>query len=304
MRMQTALAQLRKKSRLLFSKQALFSLCWKVVRLVILLGLCYIILYPFFVKIMNAFKTVDDFLDPTVRFIPTLFTMENIQAVMSQMDYWPTLLNTALSSVGLGVIQMMISAVVGYGLARFKFKGNNLLFFIVILTLIVPPQTILVPLFMKFRFFMGFINLVETSWPMVILSATGLGLKNGLYIFLFRQIFKNMPKELEEAAYLDGCGALKTFSRIMLPSATSMMVTVFLLSFSWLWTDTTYSSLFLTEVPVLSNVVNSIGISGIPIMAANYRSIAALLSILPIALLYIFAQKLFVQSIDRAGLVG
>ena len=304
MQKQVAVSKTNRRLPWKISKQALFSLLWKIVRLVILLGLCYIILYPFFVKIMNSFKLVDDFLDPTVRFIPTEFTLENIETVMAQMDYWPTLLNTSLSSVALGLIQMIVSALIGYGLARFKFKGNNLLFFVVILTLIVPPQTILVPLFMKFRFFMGFLNLVETSWPMVILSATGLGLKNGLYIFLFRQIFKNMPKELEEAAYLDGCGAFKTFVRIMLPSATSMMVTVFLLSFSWLWTDTTYSSLFLTDFPVLSNVVNTIGVSGIPIMAANYKSIAALLSILPIALLYIFAQRLFVQSIDRAGLVG
>ena len=288
----------------LIMKRTVFSWFWKIVRMVILVGLCYIILYPFFIKIMNSFKTVDDFLDPTVRFIPTEFTLENIETVMRQMDYWPTLLNTVVMAVVLGALQMIVSALVGYGLARFKFRGHNLLFFIVIFTLIVPPQTILIPLFLKFRFFMGFINLVETSWPMVILSATGLGLKNGLYIFLFRQIFKNMPKELEEAAYLDGCSAFRTFGRIMLPSATSMMVTVFLLAFSWLWTDTTYSSLFLTDFPVLSNVVNSIGVSGIPIMAANYKSIAAILSIIPIAILFIFAQKSFVQSIDRAGLVG
>lgn len=288
----------------LIMKRTVFSWFWKIVRMVILVGLCYIILYPFFIKIMNSFKTVDDFLDPTVRFIPTEFTLENIETVMRQMDYWPTLLNTVVMAVVLGALQMIVSALVGYGLARFKFRGHNLLFFIVIFTLIVPPQTILIPLFLKFRFFMGFINLVETSWPMVILSVTGLGLKNGLYIFLFRQIFKNMPKELEEAAYLDGCSAFRTFGRIMLPSATSMMVTVFLLAFSWLWTDTTYSSLFLTDFPVLSNVVNSIGVSGIPIMAANYKSIAAILSIIPIAILFIFAQKSFVQSIDRAGLVG
>ena len=107
--------------------------------MVILVGLCYIILYPFFVKFMNAFKTVDDFLDPTVRFIPTEFTMENIETVMYQMDYWPTLLNTVMMAVVLGLLQMIVSAFVGYGLARFKFKGSNLLFFIVILTLIVPP---------------------------------------------------------------------------------------------------------------------------------------------------------------------
>ena len=144
-------------------------------------------------------------------------------------------------------------------------------------------------------------KLIGTAWPLVILSMTGLGIKNGLYIFMFRQFFRNMPKELEEASYLDGCGTLRTFTKIML----AVMTTVFLLALAWQWTDTVFSPLFLDEVNILSKNVSALAQSaGKPIEVANYVNIGAVLAVLPIALIYIVLQKFFVESIDRAGIVG
>ena len=285
--------------------QAVTSLLWKLVRAVILLGLCYIILYPFFIKVVNAFKTYSDFIDPTVRFLPKTFTWGNVRHVVKEMSYWSALQNTLLISVALGALQTLVCAVVGYGFARFQFKGRNLCFFLVIFSLIVPSQTILIPLFMKFKAFLGVFKLIGTAWPLVILSMTGLGIKNGLYIFMFRQFFRNMPKELEEASYLDGCGTLRTFTKIMLPAATAVMTTVFLLALAWQWTDTVFSPLFLDEVNILSKNVSALAQSaGKPIEVANYVNIGAVLAVLPIALIYIVLQKFFVESIDRAGIVG
>ena len=285
--------------------QAVTSLLWKLVRAVILLGLCYIILYPFFIKVVNAFKTYSDFIDPTVRFLPKTFTWGNVRHVVKEMSYWSALQNTLLISVALGALQTLVCAVVGYGFARFQFKGRNLCFFLVIFSLIVPSQTILLPLYLKFKAFRGVFKLIGTAWPLVILSMTGLGIKNGLYIFMFRQFFRNMPKELEEASYLDGCGTLRTFTKIMLPAATAVMTTVFLLALAWQWTDTVFSPLFLDEVNILSKNVSALAQSaGKPIEVANYVNIGAVLAVLPIALIYIVLQKFFVESIDRAGIVG
>ena len=285
--------------------QAVTSLLWKLVRAVILLGLCYIILYPFFIKVVNAFKTYSDFIDPTVRFLPKTFTWGNVRHVVKEMSYWSALQNTLLISVALGALQTLVCAVVGYGFARFQFKGRNLCFFLVIFSLIVPSQTILLPLYLKFKAFLGVFKLIGTAWPLVILSMTGLGIKNGLYIFMFRQFFRNMPKELEEASYLDGCGTLRTFTKIMLPAATAVMTTVFLLALAWQWTDTVFSPLFLDEVNILSKNVSALAQSaGKPIEVANYVNIGAVLAVLPIALIYIVLQKFFVESIDRAGIVG
>ena len=285
--------------------QAVTSLLWKLVRAVILLGLCYIILYPFFIKVVNAFKTYSDFIDPTVRFLPKTFTWGNVRHVVKEMSYWSALQNTLLISVALGALQTLICAVVGYGFARFQFKGRNLCFFLVIFSLVVPSQTILLPLYLKFKAFLGVFKLIGTAWPLVILSMTGLGIKNGLYIFMFRQFFRNMPQELEEASYLDGCGTLRTFTKIMLPAATAVMTTVFLLALAWQWTDTVFSPLFLDEVNILSKNVSALAQSaGKPIEVANYVNIGAVLAVLPIALIYIVLQKFFVESIDRAGIVG
>lgn len=285
--------------------QAVTSLLWKLVRAVILLGLCYIILYPFFIKVVNAFKTYSDFIDPTVRFLPKTFTWGNVRHVVKEMSYWSALQNTLLISVALGALQTLVCVVVGYGFARFQFKGRNLCFFLVIFSLIVPSQTILLPLYLKFKAFLGVFKLIGTAWPLVILSMTGLGIKNGLYIFMFRQFFRNMPKELEEASYLDGCGTLRTFTKIMLPAATAVMTTVFLLALAWQWTDTVFSPLFLDEVNILSKNVSALAQSaGKPIEVANYVNIGAVLAVLPIALIYIVLQKFFVESIDRAGIVG
>ena len=285
--------------------QAVTSLLWKLVRAVILLGLCYIILYPFFIKVVNAFKTYSDFIDPTVRFLPKTFTWGNVRHVVKEMSYWSALQNTLLISVALGALQTLVCAVVGYGFARFQFKGRNLCFFLVIFSLIVPSQTILLPLYLKFKAFLGVFKLIGTAWPLVILSMTGLGIKNGLYIFMFRQFFRNMPKELEEASYLDGCDTLRTFTKIMLPAATAVMTTVFLLALAWQWTDTVFSPLFLDEVNILSKNVSALAQSaGKPIEVANYVNIGAVLAVLPIALIYIVLQKFFVESIDRAGIVG
>ncbi len=280
------------------------SLLWRVVRFVLLVGLCYIILYPFFIKTVNAFKSLSDFLDPTVRFIPKAATLDNIVKVITEMDYFTALRNTLLISATVALLQTMISALSGYGLARFSFFGSRFVFGLVIFSIIVPPGTIIIPFYLKFRNFLGLFNLLDTPLPMFILSLTGYGIKNGLFIFLFRQFFKNSPKELEEAAALDGCGAWRTFFSVMLPSAKSLIVITLLLSFSWQWTDTVYSSLFLIDFSVLSTAMSHIGGSALPIVASNQQNIGAILSILPLALLYIAAQKFFVQSLDRAGLVG
>lgn len=286
------------------SKKIAGRSAWALVRAVIILGLCYVILYPFFVKTVTAFMPYQDLLDPTVRFIPKHFTLDNLRTVFSRLDYGQTLLNTSLLSVGTALLTTMISSFVAYGFARYAFKGNGLLFAGVILTLIVPPQTIIIPLFLRFRFFAGFLNLLDTPLPIVILSLTGLSLKNGLFIFMLRQFYKNLPHELEEAAWLDGCGAMDTYFRVMLPSARTLLITVFLLSLSWNWTDTLYAPLFLPGVQLFANMVGMSASGESPIMAGIMQNLGALLAVLPLALIYIVLQKFFVQSVERAGIVG
>ena len=284
----------------------ILSFGWSIVRAVILLGLCFLILYPFFIKIVNGFKSFNDFLDPTVRYIPKEPTWDNYVTAFEKMDYIPAFGRTLLVSVMSGVLQTLTSAIVGYGFARFHFRGNKALFAYVILVLLVPPQTIMIPLYEIFRFFLGTsTSLINTQWPMLILSLTGLGLRNGLYIFMFRQSFRNMPKELEEAAYIDGCGVFRTFFSIMLPSAKSIIVTVLLFAFSWQWTDTFYNELFFSGQSVLASSVQLLtNLYDESVMNSMIQNVGAVLAVLPLAIFYLFAQRSFVQSVERSGIVG
>ena len=173
------------------------------------------------------------------------------------------------------------------------------------LTLMIPAQTIQLPLYIRFANFLGMdISLTNTIWPLTIMSATGLGLKNGLYIYLMRQFFRGLPKELENSAYIDGAGFFRTFFSIMLPNAANMMITVFLFAFTWQWTDTTYNSMLMPDMDLLANKASMVA-SSIEDEAqiAAINDTACLLIIFPLLIVFLFAQRYFIQSIERSGLV-
>jgi len=296
-----------------------YTYIWKLMRFVLLVGLSFMILYPIFVKFSASLKSTADMMDSTVVFIPKNPTLQNYKIVLNSVNYTLTLLMTVLFCLIQSLLQLASCSLVAYGIARFKFKGHKLLFGMAVLTLIIPPQIILLPLYIRFHFFgitnifqfsgiFSGVDLINTYWPFLLLSGTALGFKNGLYIYLLRQHFKNMPMALEEAAYIDGCGPFRTFLRIMLPGSVPMLVTVFLFSFVWQWNDTVYSGIFFPEIPTLANklygmVFTTMG-AGTTLMSAVLESPKFFLLITPIVILYLFTQKLFVQSISRSGIVG
>ena len=296
-----------------------YTYIWKLMRFVLLVGLSFMILYPVFVKFSASLKSTADMMDSTVVFIPKNPALQNYKIVLNSVNYTLTLLMTVLFCLVQSLLQLASCSLVAYGIARFKFKGHKLLFGMAVLTLIIPPQIILLPLYIRFHFFgitnifqfsgiFSGVDLINTYWPFLLLSGTALGFKNGLYIYLLRQHFKNMPMALEEAAYIDGCGPFRTFLRIMLPGSVPMLVTVFLFSFVWQWNDTVYSGIFFPEIPTLANklygmVFTTMG-AGTTLMSAVLESPKFFLLITPIVILYLFTQKLFVQSISRSGIVG
>lgn len=284
--------------------RGLGKILWKFARALIIFGLCFIIVYPFMVKIIDLFKSVSDLYTTNIKFIPQHFTTEHLHKVLKVTNYWSSVLYTAMYCLMIALIQTFVSAFVAYGFARFKFKGNNILFAMVIMTMIVPIQTIMIPLYTKFRFFLGSINLVGTVMPMTLLSAMCLGISSGLYIFILRQYFRNLPIELEEAAYIDGNNMFQTFFTIILPSSVTVLTVVFILSFCWQWTDTVYSNMFMTNLPLMVNKVNLVVDREISILDAMLKNASAVLAVLPLAVLYIALQNLFVQGIERSGITG
>ncbi len=295
---------------------------YNIFRFVLLIGISYIILYPFFTKIMASFMSQEDFVDVTVKLIPRRPTLDQWKYIIIENKYFLALFNTARISIICALSQTLICAIIGYGFAKFKFKGSGLLFLAVLVTMLVPHDTLLLAMFMKFRYFDVFgivelitgsaINLINTETPLYLLSLTGLAFKNGLYIFIYRQFYRGVPDELEEAAYIDGTGVFRTFFQIILPLSVPMMTTVFMFAFSWQWTDTFYTAtpFFTTSgVTLLTDIVKVPTSLRVSFAASNVWESAitntcGLLVIIPLFIIFLFAQRSFVEGIERSGIVG
>lgn len=317
------------KPHKLLTPERLGQIAWSIIRAVLVIGICFIIVYPLLIKLSVSLMSEKDLYDTTVKYIPKHVTLNNYVMAWKGMDYPVTLVRTLILAVVTSVLQLASSTLVGYGFARFKFPLKNLIFLLVIITLLVPPQTIMVPLFMKFRYFDIFgiitaitgqpLNLIDTFWPFILTAMSCTGLKNGLYVYMMRQHFRGMPKELEEAAYVDGSGFFRTFCTIILPSAKPMLLTVFLFSFVWQWTDTFYATLFLSNTKLLPTALSSLaanlwaqysgtGLGQMSFISPGFYSMVnntgSNLLIAPLIICYLFTQKHFVESVERSGIVG
>ena len=313
-------------------KNAIVDITFKVFRAILLFGLCFLILQPLLDKLSVSFMEQQDLYDGTVISIPRHFTLSNYKVADQLLRYWPSLFQTVVILIVSSFLQITACTLAAYGFARYKFPLKNLLFMCVMLIIVIPPQTIMSSLYLNFHFFDIFgiiklftgktINLLNSVAGFLLLSATGMGLKIGLYIFMLRQYFRGIPKELEEAAYVDGCGRFYTFARILLPDATPMLTSCFLFSFVWQWTDSFFTTLFLRNYRMLSTGLGRLAESFIQYWgglnsassASGLMSVAPvgytqamiatgmLMCLAPLVLLYLVAQKAFVESLSQTGI--
>lgn len=305
------------------SRDIVVSIC----RAILLFGMCFLILQPIFNKISVSFMTEEDLYNPVVIAIPEHFTTENYKLAAELMSYSKALVNSTIISLTIAALQVSVCLLVGYGFARFRFPFKKFWFACVILVILIPPQTIASSLHLHFRFFdfLGLVrlfnhgetlNLRGVVLPYYLMSAGCMGLKNGLYIYMIRQFFRNIPEDMEEAAYVDGCGMMKTFTRIMLPQAKPVITSCFLFAFVWQWTDGFYSKMFLGNTKLVSTgiarIVDSLQayiqritgtLTTISVAYSNcILATGTLMIIMPLIILYLFAQKQFVESISATGI--
>ena len=315
---------------------------YKFVRFLLLFGLCFMIVQPLLSKLSVSFMEEQDLYDSTIISIPRHLTTENYETCLlpQLLDYRDAFVNTFTVSLLVSLLQVAASCLVGYGFARFEFPGKKLWFFAVIITVIIPPQTISTALHLTFSHFnpLGIVGLfnggneinllskqfylnlgfIAVPVPYFAMSATCMGLKNGLYIYMIRQFFIGIPKSLEEAAYVDGCSTFKTFYRVILPDAVPILVSCFLFAFVWQWTDTFYTKMFIKDssLPILSMKLSALEdatgkwketityTGNVATMGhkKQFVSTGTLMVIAPLLVLYLFAQKGFVESISSTGL--
>ena len=296
-----------------------------VIRALLMFGLCFMIISPMFSRISMSLMDEKDLYDTTIVLLPRNITLDNFTAV-ARATFLPTsMINTLWISVVSSICQIIACTLVAYGFARFEFPLKRFWFACVVALIIIPPQTIQSALYRTFTRFdiLGIISLInggplnirKSIWPYLMMCLTCMGLKDGLYIYMLRQYFKNVPESLEEAAYVDGCGTLHTFVKIMLPDAVPIIASCFLFSFVWQWTDLFYSRNFLSGyrlyAPELSSITDRIAdeltrMAGTPVTPSAARqlqliSVGVLFCCIPLIILYCFTQRTFVESLAMTG---
>lgn len=292
-----------------------------LLRAAILIGVGYVILSPVIGIIVNSISSNKDAYNPMVFVLPQFPTLERYALAIERLNYFPTMFRDLLYTLTLTALQLLVCSMVGYGFARFDFPLKKLLFGCVVVMIVIPAHTIMLPLYMTFKSLdpFGIVSAIKgtpgimgTVVPLYIMTLLGCGVRSGLYIYIFNQFFRGLPKEIEEAALVDGCGVWYTYFRIMLINAMPAVITVAVFSIVWQFNDTFYAKLFL----ISEDVVISKKISSLQAVIANvdkildttiqelYLDAGIVLIILPVLIIYLVLQKYFIEGVERSGIVG
>lgn len=290
-------------------------------RIAILVGVGYVILSPVIGLFVNSISSNKDAYNPMVFVLPQEPTLERYQLTIERLGYFSTMGKDLLYTLTLTVLELVVCSMVGYGFARFDFPLKKILFGCVVVMIVIPSHVIMLPVYMTFRNFdpfgmvtaiRGTSGLMGTVVPMYIMTLFGCGVRSGLYIYIFNQFFRGLPKEIEEAALVDGAGVWYTYFRIMLVNAMPAVITVTVFSVVWQFNDTFFAKLFL----ISQDVVISKKISALQSTIANidkildvtiqelYLDAGIILVILPIIIIYCVLQKYFIEGVERSGIVG
>lgn len=303
------------------------KLLGRIVFYVVCLCLAYQLLYPVLYMISMSIREPSDMNDPSIIWVAKHFTLDNFADAIKSVNFWNAFRVSLTLCIVCGVLDVFSCAIAGYGFARFDFWGKKALFVLVIFTMVVPTQTLVLPLYMRWRYAdfggivglfneQGFVNLIGTLWPLIIPAALAMGVRSGLYIFIYRQFFINLPVALEDAAYIDGAGPYRTFFSIMLPNIKNAIITVFLFSFVWNWGEYYLSKQFLgstdrsimvalsairRDLASLSSLAGT-QIGSNPEKVATRVMAGCLLTAAPMLIMFIFTQRFLADSIEHIGI--
>lgn len=287
---------------------------WNILRFLILLCIGFALIYPFLYMISSTFRGEEDIWNPTIVWITRHYTLSNLKAAMVNMEYSSSLIFTLQISIVTALLQCLMCAFAGYSFARFNFRFKSLLFGIVILTIIVPQQMYIIQLFQIIKN-MGLTDSAGAYWMQGLF---GVGIRSGLFIYIYRQNFRALPTDLEHAAAIDGCGAFGTYFKVMLPNALNSFVVVFLFSFIWHWNEYFSAEIFTVHkrnIPQalynlrtllsaqLGGTSQAVTVTN-PMELQVWVEAGALLSVIPVLIVFFLGQKFLREGISRTGIVG
>ena len=259
--------------------------------------LCLVIMYPLIWTIFSSFKTNQQiFSESPINLIPRPFTTGNYQKLLTIYDVPLMVFNGLYLAIVIPVLSMLTSSMAAYALARLRFRGRNVIFLLLISTMMIPGYVTLIPNFA----IMVKLKLLNSHWALILRSALS---GSATSIFLFRQFFLSIPRDLENAAIVDGCSWPGVFFRIIMPNSKPAIATVIILSFRSTWNSFLWPQLVLQTDRLWTWTL------ALKILSESETNQAVLLagsviSILPILIIYLACQKYFVNSQVSAGFGG
>ncbi len=267
-----------------------------------LIFISFISLFPFIWLISTALKGSNEniFAYPPI-FIPQDFTFENFIGVWHQIPFLLYFLNSFIVAAFTVILNLILSSLAAYPLARMEFKGKNFIFCLVLATIMIPFQAIMLPVYLivlklhlvdSYGYVTGYLGLIL---PFAV---------NAFGIFLMRQAFLSVPKELEEAAFIDGCSIINIWRKILLPVCAPSLAVLAIFTFIGSWGEFLWPSIVLTNKTLFTLPVGVNDLQGI--FSANWRYIAAgsIISIIPIIIFFVAMQKYFVSGNTEGAVKG
>lgn len=256
-----------------------------------------IMLLPFAWMISTSFKTENEIFTVPIRWLPTRFTIQNYIKALQVVPILKCMLNTVLIAVPKIVGEMFISALVAFGFARFEFKGRNTMFMIMLATMMLPYEVTMIPTFMAWSS-LGF---ADSYVPLVLPAFCG----SASFIFFLRMYFETVPRDYEEAAWIDGASNLKVFRMVFLPLAKPALITICLWSFMGTWNDLLGQLIYIDSQAKYTVQLALASFSSMtgetlwgPLMAASF------MALIPVLVLLLYAQKYFMEGVKMGGIKG
>jgi multiple sugar transport system permease protein len=263
--------------------------------LVMFIFLALVMLIPIIWLLLGAFKPDAEIIAYPPTFFPAEFTLKNFTKCMQRIDILQYMKNSIIFSVGTTIPALLVNTLAGYAFARYEFKGKNIIFVTFLATMMIPFQVIMIPEFLEIHMF----GMYDTYWGLIIPK-----IASAYWIFMMRSAFAGLPKELEEAARIDGLSEFGIYSRIMLPLIKPALVTMIILGINGNWNDLLWP-LIMTSTSQMRTLANGLAMFvGVRTIEYGAAFAGASISLIPMLLMYIFGQKYFVEGQATSGLKG
>lgn len=269
------------------------KLVYKAVIHAVLIVLSITMLVPFLWMISSSLKTTQEMFASPPTWIPRYVAWENYAYMIQAAPWLRYFANTFFISALTIAGQLVTCSMAAYAFARLRFKGRNLIFLIYLGTMMIPFQVVMIPQFKIVKI----LGLVNTHWSLIVP-----GIFNAFGTFLLRQFFLTIPKDLEEAAKIDGCGYPRIFWEIVIKNSKPAIITLVVFTFMNTWNDFQRPLIFLNDDSLWTLSMGLAKFQGTYVTQWNQMMAGALITMVPVLVLYIFAQKYFVQGIVMSGL--